>query len=201
MGSLWCRWLSYHLIIYCRATGEAHGRFGLGGNIVNTMVDVANGMDETAIEFFFDNYFASNELMTHLAAQNILATGTVKANRTGGADLILLDKKVMKDNERGCHDFACTKNVYIASWNDNSIVNVISTGHQSQPLHTVQRRVKGKGQIPVSQPRLIQKYNEGMSGVDLLDRLLQSYRPAIQMKKWWWAFFTNLLNVSVVAAW
>jgi len=40
-----------------------------------------------------------------------------------------------------------------------------------------------------------------MGGVDLLDRLLGSYRPTITAKKWWWPLFVNAINVSVVAAW
>lgn len=191
----------YHLVIYCGASGEAHGRFGLGGNVVNMMVEEAKGMDEANVEFFFDNYFTSYQLIEHLAEQKILATGTVRENRTGGANLIMIDKKTMKKRERGNFDFACTKDVYIATWNDNSVVQVISNVHQTNPVHTVLRRVKGKGQVPVSQPRMIKNYNEGMGGVDQLDRLLQSYRPSIHMRKWWWALFVNLLNASVAAAW
>jgi len=41
----------------------------------------------------------------------------------------------------------------------------------------------------------------GMGGIDLMDRLLGSYRPTITSKKWWWPLFLNALNVSVVAAW
>jgi DNA excision repair protein ERCC-6 len=48
---------------------------------------------------------------------------------------------------------------------------------------------------------LISKYNAGMGGVDLLDRLLGQYRPSIRGKKWWWPLFTNALNLSVVAGW
>ncbi|KAG8186506.1 hypothetical protein JTE90_004835 [Oedothorax gibbosus] len=40
-----------------------------------------------------------------------------------------------------------------------------------------------------------------MGGVDLLDRFLSSYGPKIKGKKWWWPFFTNTLNMAVVAAW
>ena len=34
-----------------------------------------------------------------------------------------------------------------------------------------------------------------------MDRLLGSYRPMIRAKKWWWPLMTNLLNISIVAAW
>ena len=40
-----------------------------------------------------------------------------------------------------------------------------------------------------------------MGGVDLLDRLLGLYRPSIRAKKWWWPLFSNIVNLSVIAAW
>ena len=40
-----------------------------------------------------------------------------------------------------------------------------------------------------------------MGGVDLMDRLAESYRPSIQGKKWNWPLFINVVNLSVVAAW
>ena len=39
----------------------------------------------------------------------------------------------------------------------------------------------------VSQPNVIKIYNEGMRGVDMIDRLLESYRPGTIMK--YWCFF------------
>ena len=69
------------------------------------------------------------------------------------------------------------------------------------PINNVKRRVKGQGEQFVSQPKCIQEYNEGMGGLDQMDRLLQSYRPTIHMRKWWFALFVNLLNASVTASW
>ena len=43
---------TYHLDIYCGKSEEPHGRFGLGGNVVLSMVKIANEMDEKNIEFF-----------------------------------------------------------------------------------------------------------------------------------------------------
>ena len=53
--------------------------------------------------------------------------------------------------------------------------------------------------IPVSHPNVIKAYNEGMGGVDMMDILLESYRPGTTMKKWWFFLFVNILNVSVIA--
>ena len=38
-------------------------------------------------------------------------------------------------------------------------------------------------QMQVGQPNVIQAYNEGMRGVDMMDRFLESYRPGTTMKK------------------
>ncbi|KAG5862926.1 hypothetical protein JTB14_027434 [Gonioctena quinquepunctata] len=40
-----------------------------------------------------------------------------------------------------------------------------------------------------------------MGGTDLLDENTARYRISIRRKKWWWAIFTWLLDVSVVNAW
>ena len=39
-------------------------------------------------------------------------------------------------------------------------------------------------QIQVGQPNVIKAYNEGMRGMDMMDRLLESYRQGTTMKKW-----------------
>ena len=191
----------YHLDIYCGKTEEAHGEYGLGGNVVLSMVNIVDEFEEKNVEFFFDNYFSSNQLLVNLSERKILATGTVRSNRTQGADLILLEKKLMEKTIRGTYDFACTNDIFITNWNDNSIVQMISNCHQIDPINNVKRRVKGQGEQFVSQPKCIQEYNEGMGGVDQMDRLLQSYRPTIHMRKWWFALFVNLLNASVTTSW
>jgi hypothetical protein len=55
--------------------------------------------------------------------------------------------------------------------------------------------------IHVPEPSIIRSYNKGMSGVDVLDRLLSSYRPQLRCKKWWWNRFANALNMAGVSAW
>ena len=44
----------------------------------------------------------------------------------------------------------------------------------------------------ISQPYVIKAYNEKMGGVDMMDRLLESYHPATIMKKWWFSLFVNM---------
>ena len=91
--------------------------------------------------------------------------------------------------------------MYICKWNDNSVVSVASNWLGHLPLHQVRRRVKNVPDTQVTQPHLIHLYNKGMGGVDLMDRLLSSYRPMIRGKKWYWPLFINALNITIVAAW
>ena len=54
-------------------------------------------------------------------------------------------------------------------------------------------------QIQVSHPIVIKAYNEEIRGVDLIDRLLESYRPGTAMTETF--LFVKILNVSVGAIW
>lgn len=58
-----------------------------------------------------------------------------------------------------------------------------------------------KKKIDITQPALIKYYNEGMGGVDVLDKLLSSYRPQLRNKKWYWNLFANALNIAATASW
>ncbi|KAJ8882210.1 hypothetical protein PR048_018698 [Dryococelus australis] len=54
--------------------------------------------------------------------------------------------------------------------------------------------------VNIPEPNLIRKYNLGVGGVDVLDRLLGSYRPQLRSKKWRWNLFSNSLHMAVVAS-
>ena len=140
--------------------------------------------------------------MKHLAERKIMATGTVRANRTKGATDSMISEKEFKKMERGSYDFTCDGDVFCTAWKNNSIVKMMSTVHAHEPIQLARRFTKGvSGPVGLTQPLVIKKYNEGMGGVDLMDRLIGSYRPRVSAKKWWWTLFLNVLNVSISAAW
>jgi hypothetical protein len=101
---------------------------------------------------------------------------------------------------RGTIDYRCNGKVFVVKWMDSCIVYLASNHFTHEPLQTAKRRVK-KSTLNVPQPNLVKKYNYGMGGVDLLDRLSATYRPMIYGKKWWWPLFLHGLNMTVVAAW
>ena len=98
----------------------------------------------------------------------------------------LMSNKKMKAKKRGEFDYCGDGNVVLARWNDNSAVTAISNWATPFPLQTVGRySSKNKQKISVHIPKVISLYNANMGGVDLLDRLLSSYRLKIRFKKWW----------------
>ena len=63
----------------------------------------------------------------------------------------------------------------------------------------MKRRVKrDERQIP--RPRLVFLHNQEMRGVDLTDKVAESYRPDKRGKKWYWPLFINVINLSAISA-
>ena len=60
---------------------------------------------------------------------------------------------------------------------------------------------RDKKKIHCVQPFCFYQYNQGMGGVDLLDRFISQYGPTIQAKKWCWQLFVNCLEMLTMAAW
>ena len=137
------------------------------------------------MNFFFDNFFTNYHLLADLAERNIKTIGTVRENRTLGASGKMKSIKEMKKCERGTFNFCSDEIVYFCKWNDNSIFNIASNFTSHIPTETVKRRMKKKTDARVTQPKLIKQYNLGMGGVDVMDRLLGTYRPMIRGKKWY----------------
>ena len=80
-------------------------------------------------------------------------------------------------------------------------VTICSNAIGVKPLKKVNRCSKGLDVVQVSQPNIKNEYNNGMGGVDLIDRALSDYRPFIKGKKWYWTLLVNALNISAVFTW
>lgn len=170
----------------------------LGSRVVNELISCLR--DNSKHEIYFDNFFSSYNLISQLSKQGLRATGTIRKMRTGHCPL--KSKKELAKSARGTFDYFSDGSVYVCSWNDNSVVSVASNCYTHEPLGTAKRySYAQKSKIDVPQPNIILKYNEGMGGVDVLDKLLGSYRPQLRSKKWWWNLFSNALNMAVVASW
>ena len=91
--------------------------------------------------------------MSILACQSIRAVGTVRENRINHATNNMKTNKELKKSGRGSYDYRSDGLVYVAKWNDNSIVTICSNYSTHFPVHKCKRRVKG-ATMDVSQPHL-----------------------------------------------
>ena len=120
--------------------------------------------------------------MSDLVKIDVQAIGTIRENRTAGANQKMISSKQLQKQERRCFEYCCDGTVYIAKWHDNSVVTIAGNWESHIQVHKVRRRVKG-GVKEVTQPHLIKSYNKGMGCVNLINRLLEAYRPKVRGKK------------------
>ena len=151
-------------------------------------------------ELYIDNFFTSVELLLEMRARNFRTTGTIRENRLKSCPVI--SSKELKKKDRGTFDSIITDSISIVKWKDNQVVCLASNFEPLEPISSAKRwNSVEKKKTDIPQPHVVASYNKYMGGVDLLDRFLSQYRPKIKGKKWWWPFFTNTLNMAVVAAW
>ena len=74
-----------------------------------------------------DNYFTSPALLRHLTPMGVAATGTMRENRMKNAPL--QDILKMNKEKRGSSDVVTdmSSNITAVHWEDNKVVNAIST--------------------------------------------------------------------------
>ena len=135
---------------------------------------------------YFDNFFASPDLLVALKEMGINATATLRGNRARGCPLLCM--KDIKKKGRGAFDFRTDtdNSILICEWFDNKIVCVTSNVHSVEPTHKVKRwDGKAKKHIEIPCPQLIKSYNQNMGGVDKCDMLLALYRNCMKSKKWY----------------
>ena len=94
----------------------------------------------------------------------------------------MISSKQLQKQECKCFEYCCDGTVYIVKWHDNTVVTIASNWESHTPIHKIRRWVK-EGVKEVPQPHLINSYNTGMGGVDLMDRLLEAYHLTIRDKK------------------
>lgn len=153
----------------------------------------------TSHHVFLDNFFTSFDLISELKSLGYRATGTIRENRTKGC--VVKSVAEMKTNERGSFDYRSDGDVEIVRWNDNSVVTLCSNASGEDPVTQAKRWEKKKGPVTIPQPQVVAHYNSGMGGVDIMDRALADYRPAIKGKKWYWPLLVNAVNIAVVYSW
>ena len=90
----------------------------------------------------------------------------------------------------------------IVQWKDSKVVYLGSNFTNIEPTKIVKRySQREKKKISRVQPFCFYQYNQGMEGVDLLQRFISQCRPTIQTKKRYWSLFVNCIKMLTVAGW
>ena len=132
------------------------------------MLSLTEKLEGLKCQVYFDKYFNSPLLQAALFHKKSFSAGTVRINRKNVPKKGLIPAD--KDMERG--DAICLKSnhVFFTKWLDNWPVHMISNFLAVDPKHKVKRRFHGsREKITISRPIVIQKYNEYMGGVDIMD--------------------------------
>ena len=114
----------------------------------------------------------------------------------------LQPSKSVEKEERGFFDHRSDDYMSIVQRKNNKVVCLGSNFSNMEPTKMVKRySQREKKQISCVQPFWFYQYNQGMGGVDLLDRFISQYRPTIQAKKWYWQLFINCIEMLTAAVW
>ena len=132
--------------------------------------------------------------------KNFRALGNIREGRI--IKCPLRPSKSVEKEKRGFFDHRLDDYVSIVQWKDNKVVYLGSNFSNIEPTKMVkrysQREKKMNSRVHTF---CLYQYNQGMGGVDLLDRFINQYRPTIQAKKWYWPLFVHCIEMLTVAAW
>lgn len=171
--------------------------------LVKMIEELPDNLKSLPFSFYFDNLFTTFSLLSYLRLKGYGGTGTIRENRLPRS-CPLSDKKLLGKKERGYFENTISKTdgILIAKWVDNSVVCIATNQYGVNPVTNVRRySQKEKKHIQVSRPALLAEYNKKMGGTDRMDQNVGQYRIQIRNRKWYWALFTWLIDISINNAW
>ena len=173
---LWCRCAAktgylYEFDLY---TGKkiGHIEHGLGEGVVLPLTEKIIG---SHCEIFIDNFFNSPQLQLNLLQRSIFSAGAVRTNRKG----LPKQEKVPTDKEMAKGEMVCmaSNDILYTKWMDSKAVHMLSNFLLACPVHEISRRIKGSRTSKIVKcPDVLEKYNQFMGGVDLMDQKKVTYQ-------------------------
>lgn len=134
---------------------------------------------------YFDNFYTSVPLVTHLVKQGIYSLGTLQYNIL--VNCKLPDKKAImkKSVPRGIYEEQMTSfdgvDLTAVTWKDNKAVTFLSSCVGADTVSQVERFDKAsKIRVKISYSHIIKEYNAHMGGVDLMDSFIGRCRIQIR---------------------
>ena len=150
----------------------------------------------------FDNWFSTLTLMLKMKEIGILASATLRANRS--AHCPLESDKSLKKMGRGSSSHMVDANsaIIVVKWMDNKSVNLVSNYGTAAASTQVKRwdRTKKK-YVLIDCPDIVKEYNTAMGGVGLADMLISLYRTPWKSTRWYLRVLVHCLDIAKVNAW
>ena len=155
-------------------------RFGESENVV---LRLTSELSPKKHKLFFDNLFASPELLIQLKSMDIYAIGTLRQDRTRGCQLPT--ESAMRKEGRGtmCAFVEKKAELVICTWYDNR-------------ANRFDRR--NRKMIQVLRPASVDVYNPFMGGVDKAGMLLSLYRSKMRSRKWYHRIVVHLVSLALI---
>ena len=178
-----CIQLRYKFETYAEASKSKGSSKLLGPQVVCSLLSVLR--NPTCHRVYFDNFFTSYSF-----------SGTWDNTRKPHNEMPTKVIESRSQRELGFYDYRSDDYVSVVQWKDNKVVYIASNFVNITPIKMVKRySQREKKKIDCPQPSCFYQYNQGMEGIDLLDRFISQYRPNIYGKKWYCPLFLNCFQM------
>lgn len=177
---------------------EGNVEHNLARRVVRKLV---SPIEKKCHHLYMDNFYCDPHLFLELETKEILACGTIRANRKGFAKDIVLTRAMERRMNRGDYIWRSHGRLVVMAWFDKRAVYLISTIHhpESTGEQAVVQRCGAEGaREPVPCPPAESAYQEYMGGVDLADQIWQSFSVIRKSNKVWKKLFYYGLEVCLL---
>lgn len=176
--------------IYTGKTGDVIEK-NLGARVVKSLSAPLINKNH---KMFFDNFFASVELMQDLLSMKLYACSTVNITRK-----YLPNFKPDKLLKRGEYEwYSSNTGLTAVKWRDKRSVHLLSNYHNPTITTEVRRKEKDGTFIQVACPALLTDYNKNMNFVDKFDQRRACYGVDRKSHKWWHRIFFFFIDTAIV---
>ena len=173
--------------------------------------DLLMQFDNRGHHVYMDNYYTDPHLFFELFKREIYACRTIRSNRVGFPQTLILTKREESNLERGFYNWRANNELVAAVWLDKRPVSILSTVHApyvhtwsmnnkpGQMLEVTRRKPDGTEQhIPC--PPAEYGYQQFMRGVDRGDQMMKTFNVARKSRKAWKKLFSYGLEISLMNA-
>lgn len=172
-------------IPYLGKEGNARAAVGIGERIVVKLCKPYFGTNRLVT---FDNFFGSYNLAKKLLKNKLMSIATIKKNKRFVPQSFLPNKIHSIYSSMFGFRKKCTLVSYVPK--KSKAVLLLSTLHNSEET----------AETETQKPKIILDYNNTKGGVDTFDQMVHEYSSKRKTNRWPFAYFTNLLDASALAA-